>query len=227
MGLLNSIRPSYFVPMTPKWTSTERKVLGKLSNPSKIQGYLDALPYNLDPITRSARGVMQRERAHCFDGAMFAAAALEQHGFPPLLMDLRANEEDDDHVLAIFRQHGRWGAIGKSNYTGCRFRDPIYRTLRELALSYFHIYFNLAGRRTLREYSVAFPLLRIRDVNWRTGCEDLAALGERLDAVRHFRLIDRRTEKLLSEADERTFKAETLGLDPRGAFKVKGARKPG
>jgi hypothetical protein len=100
----------------------------------------------------------------------------------------------------------------------------VYRSLRELALSYFHIYFNLAGRRTLREYSVPFDLRRIRDVQWRFGSEDLAPLGERLDAVRHFRLIDGRTERLLSLADDRTFKAETLGLDPRGALKVPGAR---
>jgi len=210
--------------MEQSWNQRERAIFRRLSSTVKVQDYLDALPYNLDPITRSVRGVIAARRAHCFDGAMFAAAALEQQGFPPLVMDLRANHDDDDHVLAIFQCNGRWGAIGKSNYTGCRYRDPVYLSLRELALSYFHIYFNLAGRRTLREYSVPFDLRRIRDVQWRFGSEDLAPLGERLDAVRHFRLIDGRTERLLSLADDRTFKAETLGLDPRGALKVPGAR---
>lgn len=226
MGLFNPVQPFYFMAMQKTWNRNELKLFRQLSAPIRIQGHLDSIPYNIDPITRSVRGVMQSGCAHCFDGAMFAAAALEQIGFPPLLIDLRANDQDDDHVLAIFKQNGLWGAIGKSNYTGCRYRDPIYRSLRELALSYFHIYFNLAGRRTLREYSVAFDLRTVKDVQWRTTSEDLAPLGDRLDAVRHFELIDKRTERLLSVADERTFKAETMGLDPRGAFKVKGSKIP-
>ena len=206
------------------WTRAELKVFAKLSAPFKIQLFLDSLRYNLDEITRSPREVIRKRRAHCFDGAMFAAAALERIGFPPLILDLRANEDDDDHVLAVFRQSGLWGAIGKSNYTSCRYRDPAFRTLRELSMSYFVDYFNLAGRKTLREYSVTFDLRRVRDIEWRTTGEDLDPLGMRLDSVRHFRLIPRAAERNLSPADDRSFKAETLGLDPRGAFKVRGSK---
>jgi hypothetical protein len=206
------------------WTQTEKKFFRKLNSPFKIQLYLDSLPYNIDKITRTPRQVMKSGKAHCFDAAIFAAAVLQEHGHKPLLIDLRSNHEDDDHVLAVFQQAGCWGAIGKSNYTGCRYRDPVFRSLRELAISYFVVYFNLAGVKTLREYSVPFDLRKVKDVDWRRGDCDLDFLSQRLDAIRHYDLISPRTEKLLAPADDRSFRAETLGLDPRGAFKVKGAR---
>ena len=225
-GLSNPAQSFYLVGMKLNWNSAEKAVFKRLTSPFKIQQYLDSIAYNLDPIARSPRGVMLNHRSHCLDGALFGAAALEQLGFPPLLMDLRANQFDDDHVLAIFRINGRWGAVAKSNYTGTRYRDPVYRNLRELAVSYFHIYFNLAGKKTLREYSIAFDLRRVKDISWRTTEQNLDLLGDRLDATRHFHLIDERTEKALAPADDRLFKAETLGLDPRGAFKVRGAKIP-
>ena len=206
------------------WSASERRLFKRLSSPFKIQLYIESLKYNTDGFTRSPREVMRLGRAHCFCGAFFGAAALEQLGYPPLVVDLRANHEDDDHVLAVFRRRGCWGAVAKSNYTGCRFREPVYRTLRELAMSYFNVYFNLAGKKTLREYSLPFDLRKLKDVNWRFTREDLSPLGARLDRVRHFRLLDRRAEKELSPADDRLYRAETLGLDPRGALPVKGAR---
>lgn len=202
------------------WSSNERRFLAKLNTPFKIQTYLDQLRYNIDKVTRSPRYVIKAKRAHCFDGALFAAAALEFHGYPPLIMDLRSNGQDDDHVLALFKVGNSWGAIGKSNYVGCRYRDPVYRSLRELAMSYFHIYFNLASVKTLREYSAAFHLSKITDIDWRTTEEDVTPLGYRLDDSRHYFLISKRQEKLLENTDPRTLKAETLGLDRRGAFKV-------
>jgi hypothetical protein len=202
------------------WSPSERRLFARLNTPFKIQTYLDQLRYNIDKITRSPRCVIQARRAHCFDGALFAAAALEFHGCEPLLMDLRCNGQDDDHVLALFKVGQGWGAIGKSNYVGCRYRDPVYRSLRELAMSYFHIYFNLASVKTLREYSVAFPLNKINDIDWRRTDEDVTPLGYRLDDSRHYFLISKRQEKLLENTDPRTLKAETLGLDRRGAFKV-------
>lgn len=206
------------------WNSAELRIFKRLSTPPKIQHYLDALPYNIDPIARSPRQVLRHKRAHCFDGALFVAAALEVQGYPPLLMDLRATDEDDDHVLAIYQEQGHYGAIAKSNYTGCRYRDPVYRTLRELAMSYFNIYFNLAGKKTLREYSSLFDLRNISDFDWRFTSEDVDTLGFRLDRIRHYRLISRKQERLLIAADDRLFRAETLGLDPRGAHKVKNSR---
>ena len=206
------------------WTRAEKAVFRPLSKPGKIQSYVDGLKYNITDMTRSPRFVIKTGQAHCFDGAMFAAAALAFHGDPPLLIDLRANDDDDDHILAIFKRDGLYGAIAQSNYTGCRYRDPVYRNIRELALSYFNIYFNLAGSKTLREYSVLFDLRKVKDIAWRTTAEDISRLGDRIDRIRHFKLIPARAEKNLEDADDRLFRGETLGLDPRGAFKIPGAR---
>lgn len=211
-------------PRKTPWTTSERAILRRLNSPVAIQAYLDEIRYSIVDTTRSPRGVMTSRRAHCFDGALLAAAAIEFHGGRPRLIDLRANDDDDDHILAIFERHGLYGAIGKSNYTGCRYRDPVFRTLRELAMSYFCVYFNLAGRKTLREYSALFDLTTVRDVDWRCSASDLSPLGDRIDAIRHFRLIPRRSERELALADERSFRAETLGLDKRGSMQVKGAR---
>ena len=135
-------------PVSP----SELRILRSLKTPLGIQGFLDDMPYHLATTAWSPRVVLRERTAHCLEGATFAAAALRALGFPPLILDLEA-DHDIDHVLAIFKVRGHWGAIGKSNFTGCRYREPIYRTLRELALSYFHIYFNLRGELTLRRYS--------------------------------------------------------------------------
>lgn len=204
------------------WNHKEQKIFKSLDSAEKIQAYLDSIKYNITDFTHSPRGVIKKNHAHCFDGAMFAAAAIEFHGGKPLIIDLRATVEDDDHILAIYKKNGLFGAVAKSNYVNCRFRDPVYRNLRELALSYFHIYFNLAGTRSLREYSVLFDLSAVTEFNWRTGEEDLSDLGQIVDSVRHFPLIPKATERLITKADSRTFKAETMGVDKRGAFKIKG-----
>lgn len=206
------------------WNKKEKAILGRLRTPEKIQQYLDELSYNITDKTRSPRGVIDTRQAHCFDGAMFAAAALEYHGEPPLLIDLRANDQDDDHILAIFRRRGLIGAIGMSNYVSCRFRDPVHRTIRELAISYFNHYFNLQGIKTLREYSAIFDLRKVRDIDWRSSDDDLSSLGNRLDSIRHYRLFPSAVDRNLTEADDRLFEAETLGVDPRGAFKVDASR---
>ncbi len=205
------------------WTKEETMVFRRLSSPVKIQDQLESFKYNSDNCTRPPREVIKVQRAHCFDGALFAAAALEFHGDTPRLVDLRANHEDDDHVLAVFQRRGLWGAIAKSNYTGCRYRDPIYRTVRELVMSYFNIYFNLAGKKTLREYSRPFAVNRIPLRDWRTSADNLDCLGKYLDSIQHYRVIPKSAESLLSKADRRLFKAEVLGLDKSGAFKVRGS----
>src|SRR6476620_11639917 len=146
-------------------------VLRKLSTPEKIQKYLDDLPYNKEKdgeTCRSPRLVLEYNTAHCFEGALFAAAALRANGKPPLILDL-ASVRDDDHVIAVYRANGCWGSIGKSNYAGLRFRSPVYRTLRELALSYFEHYYNLKGERTLRAYSVPVNLARLDSKHWMTA----------------------------------------------------------
>src|SRR5205823_1389468 len=141
--------------------------LRSLKNPYGIQRFLDDMPYHLADTAWSPRLVLRENASHCFEGAMLAAAALRANGYPPLILDLEA-EEDTDHVIAIFRADGHWGAVAKSNYTGCRYREPVYRTLRELALSYFDGYFNLRRERSLRTFSRPINMTRFDHFNWMT-----------------------------------------------------------
>ena len=124
-------------------TSSERKVLDGLNSPIKIQSFLDTIPYSEDEFYRCPLRVLRERKAHCFDGALFAAMALRRIGYPPLILELIPNGRDDDHILALFKHHDHWGAVAQSNFTGLRFREPIYRSLRELVMSYFEDYFQL------------------------------------------------------------------------------------
>src|ERR1700758_108950 len=129
-----------------EFAPAEWRRLRGLKSPHGIQKFLDDMPYHLADTAWSPRRVLREQTAHCLEGAIFAAAALRANGFPPLLLDLEA-ERDTDHVVAIFRVNRHWGALAKSNYTGCRWREPVYRSLRELSMSYFNLYFNLRRER--------------------------------------------------------------------------------
>lgn len=153
---------------------------------------------------------MQDRTASCLEGAIFAAAALRVLGFPPLILDLEA-EQDTDHVIAIFKVRGHWGAVAKSNFTGCRYREPVYRTLRELAMSYFNIYFNLRGERTLRHYSRPVNLTRFDRRNWMTTDQPVWFIAEYLCEIPHTPLLRSTMEKTLTRVDRRTIKAEMVG----------------
>src|ERR1051326_1881920 len=135
------------MPDLPEFTTAELRQLGALKTPAGIQRFLADMPYHLAGTAWSPRKVLREKTAHCLEGAIFAAAALRANGFPPLILDLEA-DQDTDHVLAVFKLRGHWGALAKSNFAGCRYREPVHRTLRELALSYFNVYFNLRGERT-------------------------------------------------------------------------------
>ena len=144
-------------------TKAEFAILRRLSTPEKIQAYLDAMPQNFEiggETCLSVREALGQRRALCIEGAMIAAAALWVHGEPPLLLDLKATH-DYDHIVTLFRRNGCWGAISKTNHSILRWRDPVYRSLRELAMSYFHEYCNGRHQKTLRSYSVAFDLRRL------------------------------------------------------------------
>ncbi|MGA2136068.1 MAG: hypothetical protein ABSH50_27580 [Bryobacteraceae bacterium] len=186
----------------------------RLRTPEKIQLFLDCeIGYNKEihgPTCRSPRGVLRDRLAHCLEGALFAAAALRVQGHPPLLLDLEA-VRDDDHVLAIFRQHGHWGAIAKSNYSGLRFREPVYRTLRELAISYFEHYFNLAGEKTLRNYSRPVNLARFDRLGWMTAAEDVWEISEYLTGIPHTPLVKPPLTRRLNHVDARLQAAGKLG----------------
>ena len=188
----------------------ELQLLRRLSTPEKIQQYLDDLPYNKErngDTCYSPRLVIRQHTAHCFEGALFAAAALRANGNPPLILDLEA-VRDDDHVVAIFRSNGCWGTIGKSNYAGLRFRNPVYRSLRELALSYFEHYYNLDGEKTLRAYSRPVNLTRFDAINWMTSEEPLWAIPEHLVDIKHTP-IAQITRRMYM--DERLYKAGLVG----------------
>ena len=184
-------------------TQAEFAVLRRLNTPRKIQAFLYVLKQNFEPngdTCRPVREVLRTKSAHCIEGAMLAAAALWVHGEPPLLLDLRA-ERDYDHVVALFRRNGCWGAISKTNGVFLRWRDPVYRTLRELALSYFHEYCNRRDHKTLREYSVPYDLRRADPAVWSSGEKHAWEVAETLDDLRHFRIVSRRQLKEVTRRD--------------------------
>jgi hypothetical protein len=192
----------------------ETKVLKNLKSPERIQRFLDTeIGYNKEPdgeTIRSPRRVLRDRVAHCLEGALLAAAALRVKGFPPLLLDL-ASVRDDDHVLAVFRQHDHWGAIAKSNYAGLRFREPVYRTPRELVMSYFEHYFNLSREKTLREYSRPVNLARFDRLNWMTSEEDLWPICDHLVKIPHVPLFRNNAGRGLARVDDRLFAAGLVG----------------
>jgi hypothetical protein len=184
-------------------TGAEFAILRRLDTPEKIQRYLHALGQNFEvdgETCRPVREVLREGSAHCIEGAMLAACALWVHGEPPLLMDMRA-VRDYDHVVALFRRHGRWGAISKTNGIGLRWRDPVYRNLRELAISYFHEYCNRRDHKTLREYSVPVDLRRFDAKLWVSGTQNVWDLADQLDDFRHFPLLNGRHLKSVTRRD--------------------------
>ncbi len=198
-------------------TRQEMATLKKLNTPEKIQRFVDEdLAYNKEKdgeTCRSPRRVLRDMTGHCFEGGLLAVAALRVHGHPPLVVDLEADpRKDDDHILAVFKQQGGWGAIGKSNYAGLRFREPVYRTIRELVMSYFEHYYNLKGEKTLRRYSQPLNLSRFDKRGWMTAEEDLWDLNDYLLTIRHWPLLTSRMEHSLSRVDRRLYEAGKLGM---------------
>jgi len=192
----------------------ERRVLKALKTPERIQRFLDTeIAYNKEPdgdTLRSPRRVLRDQVAHCMEGALLAAAALRVQGYPPLLLDLEA-VRDDDHVLAVFKQHGHWGAIAKSNYSGLRFREPVYRNLRELAISYFEHYFNHSREKTLRNYSRTVDLTRFDRIGWMTAEDDLWVIAEHLAKIPHVALLRNGARRRIARVDDRLFAAGLVG----------------
>src|SRR6516225_6442005 len=192
------------------FTPQELRKLRSLKDPHGIQKFLDAMPYHLADTAWSPRKVLAENTSHCLEGAIFAAAALRANGFPPLIIDLEA-EHDTDHVIAVYQVDGLWGAVAKSNYTGCRYREPVYRSLRELALSYFNIYFNLRRERTLRTFSRPVNLARFDDKNWMTTEKPVWFIAEYLCEIPHISLLTPAMEKNLTRVDRRTLRGEMVG----------------
>lgn len=202
----------------PTWTPSDRRLLRELSTPRKIQDFVDALDYRAEARAACPQRVIEERRAHCFDGALFAAAALRQLGHPPRLLDLQA-VRDDDHVLALYRVDGHWGALAKSNFVGLRFREPIHRTLRELVLSYFDDYFNADGERTLRRYSSVLSLAQFDRLHWTFRDAPLPRISDRLDALPHRPLLTRAMERRLTRVDPRSLQGGMVGTIAEGLYK--------
>jgi len=184
-------------------TKAEFAVLRRLDSPRKIQAFLFGLRQNFEPRGETCHGVrevLRTRQAHCIEGAMLAAAALWVHGEPPLLLDMRA-VQDYDHVVAVFRRRGRWGAISKTNGATLRWRDPVYRSLRELAMSYLHEYANRREHKTLREYSRPFDLRAVPASAWVTPAKGAWAIAERLDELVHYPLLTRAEARELVRRD--------------------------
>lgn len=198
---------------------SERRLMAGLDSPFKIQAFLDELTYSADPFYRCPLRVLRERTAHCFDGALFAAAALRRLGFPPLVLDMLPNERDDDHLLALFKIEGHWGAIAKSNFSGLRFREPIHRTLRELVLSYFEQYYNVEGEKTLRGYTRPLNLTAYDRFGWMTSDEPLERIADRLDEIPRYWLLSKRMVENLAPVDRRTYQAGMLGVNEKGLFR--------
>lgn len=192
------------------FTSAQQRLLRKLNTPTRIQDFLDRLPINFEPqgdTCKSPKQVFDTGTAHCIEGALLAACALQWHGHQPLVMDLRAVSPDFDHVMALFTWHGRYGAISKTNHAVLRFREPIYKTVRELALSCFHEYFTDTGRKTLREYSGAINLARFNRRGWQTAEQDVWYLAEHIDLAKHHPFLLRNQARQLRLASALEIKA--------------------
>jgi hypothetical protein len=200
------------------WTKDEIQFLKTLNNPDKIQAYLDTIGYNPNYECRSPRWVIKKRSAHCFEGALFAAAALQFIGYKPLIVDM-LSVNDDDHVIAVFKEEGHWGAVAKSNFTSLRYREPVYRSVRELIMSYFDFYFNIEGFKSLRSYSIPFDLTLFESRNWATTDEDLEYIGDKIESLRHFPVVTEKMVKKLYIASDSMLKAGLLGSNSDGLFK--------
>ncbi|BDC52501.1 hypothetical protein F183_A48160 [Bryobacterales bacterium F-183] len=190
----------------------ERKLYRSLKTPYGVQRYLDEqIRYNKAETCYSPRLVQRHGKAHCMEGALFAAAALRELGHPPLLVDL-TSVRDDDHVLAVYRVHGHWGSVAKSNYSGLRGREPVYRSLRELAISYFEHYYNIAGEKTLRGYSRPVNLKRFDCIEWATADREVWEIPEYLCTISHSSIAPPAILRRLNPMDPRSYGAGEYGM---------------
>ena len=201
----------------------QRAIFKGLQSPLAVQAYLDGIPYRAEELDRSPLRVLADGQAHCLDGAIFAALALWRIGFRPLILDLvPVPGKDDDHVLAVFRVDGAWGALAKSNYPNLRYREPVHRSLRELAMTYFEFYFSLEREKTLRAYTRPLDLSSFQDPRWMWDEDGVKELSQRLYARKPIPLISESRAARLNLSDERTYTAGTYGTDFNWSF---GARE--
>jgi len=203
-------------------THREKSTLDKLRKPADIQAFLDELSYPSTEFNRSPLQVLREHTAHCLDGGLFASTCLHRLGFPPLILDLQPEPgKDDDHVLALFKVDGCWGACAKSNYMGLRFREAVYRTLRELVMSYFEGFFNFKKEKTLRYYTRPINLNRFDRYGWVTSSSGVDVIEKHLKNARLIPIITIKQASRLSQVDKHSYRAATLETNPAGVFRPK------
>src|SRR3989344_461654 len=186
-------------------TEKEEKIFKSLKNPAEIQDFLNKIPINFDyhkDTCMSPRMILRKNKCHCIEGAIFAALALRFQGKRSLIVHLKASKDDYDHVIAVFKENNKWGAITKTNHGVLRYREPIYKNIRELVMSYFHEYFNNKGKKALRSYSIPVNLSIFDKKGWMTDEEDLWYIDNYLDKVKHFNILTRKQIKNLRKADK-------------------------
>jgi hypothetical protein len=195
-------------------TTKEERILRALDSPVKIQEFINKIPINFEEkgdSCMSPRMVLKKNKAHCIEGAMLAALALRLHGEKPLLVDLTASKDDYDHVIAVFKKHGKWGAISKTNHAVLRYREPVYRDIRELVMSFFHEYFNNdTGKKTLRSFSQPVDLSQFDELGWMTSQEDVWYVSEHLVKIKHFPILNKKQIASLKKADKLEIEAGKL-----------------
>ncbi|MGA2130165.1 MAG: hypothetical protein ABSG05_00930 [Candidatus Pacearchaeota archaeon] len=191
----------------------EMKILKDLDTPKKIQDFLNKIPINFEEkgdTCMSPIMVLKNNKAHCIEGAMLAALALRLHGEKPLVVDLTAADRDFDHVICVFKKNGKWGAIGKTNHAVLRYREPIYKDIRELVMSFFHEYFDDNGRKNLRSYSAPVDLSKFDKINWVTREDDVWEIPDYLAKIKHYNILNRKQIAGLRKADEIEIEAGKL-----------------
>lgn len=201
MSLLPTKSNSPSVKRFSFFTREQLVLLKKLDTPIKIQDFLETLSANFRNTSHSPKKVLEQKKAHCFEGALLAAAILRFHGQPPLVVDLKVADGDDSHVIAVFKENGFWGAIGKTNHAVLRYRDPVYKSIRELVMSFFNEYFLENGKKTLRSYSEPINLSRFDKSKWMTSEKNLYFIVDFIDKVFHKKILNPKMISNLRKAD--------------------------
>lgn len=204
------------------FTKEELDIIKKLNTPKKIQDFLNSLEINFEEneeTCMSPRMVLKEKKAHCIEAAMFAAAILRYHGYPPLILDFEATPEDEDHVIAVYKKNNHWGAISKTNHSILRYREPVYKSVRELAMSYFHEYFLFkSGKKTLRRISNPVNLKRFDKKGWMTSDENVWYINDYLEKMAHKNILTKSQINSLRKVDPIEINAAKIVEynDPRG-----------
>lgn len=210
------------IPFTHTLPSDLVEILNRFKSPVDVQAYLDATPYSPEERNRCAVNVVRDRLAHCLDGGLFAALGLRWLGYPPVIIDLQPEPGmDDDHVLAIYTVSGLVGALAKSNFTGLRSREPVYRSVRELVMSYFENYFNVDGIKTLRFYTVPLDLATLDSYDWMGSDAGVDEIERRLKVLRKTPILPGGAAKQIARTDDLSYKAGMLVANTKGLYKPK------